>query len=206
MLHLVPVSINTFIIRNGAKQMVLYPQVEYLHRPQWQAKINHAIVEQTRHLMIEQYGNMPTTVDEMLGYFEIKNNQRQVLSLTQSNYTYHSHAANGMSYLKSLTFDMLKEQICTLKDLFIPNSDYIARISALIHEQIKRRNIPLINTFTVIKPDQDFYIADKTLVIYFQLFEITPHYFGFPIFPISVYDLSDIIDENGPLGRLAENN
>ncbi|WP_368073024.1 RsiV family protein [Virgibacillus salinus] len=56
------------------------------------------------------------------------------------------------------------------------------------------------------QPDQDFYIADKALVIYFQLYEITPYVFGFPMFPISVYAIKDIINEDGPLGRMAENN
>ncbi|HHY20883.1 MAG TPA: DUF3298 domain-containing protein [Bacilli bacterium] len=68
--------------------------------------------------------------------------------------------------------------------------------------QIKQRDIFLLNGFTVIRPDQDFYIADKALVIYFQLYEITPYAYGFPMFPISVYEIQDIIDENGPLGRM----
>ena len=34
------------------------------------------------------------------------------------------------------------------------------------------------------------------------LYELTPSVYGFPMFPISVYDIQDIIDENGPLGRL----
>ena len=49
-------------------------------------------------------------------------------------------------------------------------------------------------------------MADKALVIYFQLYDITPYVFGFPMFPISVYEIQDIIDENGPLGRMAVNN
>ncbi|MFB4475682.1 RsiV family protein, partial [Oceanobacillus caeni] len=60
-----------------------------------------------------------------------------------------------------------------------------------------------ITEFTKIEPNQYFYIADKTLVIYFQLYELAPYAFGFPMFPISVYDIQDIIDEEGPLGRMA---
>lgn len=206
MFHQLPVNISTLFIRGGAKQTVLYPQVNGLHHQQWQTEINHAIFEQTKKMMCDQNGIIPTTVEEMLGFYEIKNNQRQVLSLTLTNYTYYQQAAHGMTVIKSLTFDMLKEKICTLKDLFIPNSNYIERISALIHEQIKQRDIQLIDPFTVIKPDQDFYIADKTLMIYFQLYDITPYVFGFPMFPISVYDLEDIIDESGPLGRMSANN
>ena len=60
----------------------------------------------------------------------------------------------------------------------------------------------MINEFTTIRPEQDYYIADKALVIYFQLYELTPYAYGFPYFPISVYEIQDIIDENGPLGRM----
>lgn len=206
MFHMLPVSITTLFMKNGPKKTVLYPQVFGMSNQQWKMKMNHAILELTKKLINEQIGNMPTKVEEMLGLYEIKNNQRQVLSLSLTNYTYHFHAAHGMTYIESLTFDMQKERICTLKDLFKPDSDYIQRISALIHEQIKQRDIGLLTPFTMIKPDQDFYLADKTIVIYFQLYDITPYSFGFPMFPISLYDLQDIIEESGPLGRLATNN
>ncbi|OAH58405.1 hypothetical protein AWH48_18395 [Domibacillus aminovorans] len=168
--------------------------------------INRAIAYQTQQLINQQVGNMPTTVVQMIGSYEIKNNQRQVLSLSLSNYTYHDHAAHGMTYIKSLTFDLQKEKLYELKDLFKPGSDYVKRLSTLIRMQIKQRDIQLLGDFTEIQPNQDFYIADKALVIYFQLYEITPYVFGFPMFPISVFDLQDIIDENGPLGRMAVNN
>jgi hypothetical protein len=111
-----------------------------------------------------------------------------------------------MTYIKSLSVDLERKKICKLRDLFKPGSDYIKRLSNLISVQIKQRNIQLINDFNIILPNQDFYIADKALVIYFQLYEITPYYVGFPMFPISVYDLQDIIDENGLLGRMVVNN
>ena len=168
--------------------------------------MNHAIIEQVNNIISIQVGNMPTTVDQMLGLYEIKNNQRQVLSLSLSNYTYHQYAAHGMTYIKSLTFDLEKEKICNLEDLFTPGSDYVKVISRLVKEQIEQRDIQLLNEFTEIRQDQDFYIADKTLVIYFQLYEITPYVVGFPMFPISVFDLAEIIDVRGPLGRMAINN
>ncbi len=200
-----PVDIRTLKISSGPKINVYYPQVAHLKNVRLQRMINQAIVNQTQQLIDEQVGEMPTEVEEMVGSYEIKNNQRNVLSLSLSNYTYHHHAAHGMTFIKSLTFDLEKGKQCTLRDLFKPGSNYVQRLSALIHEQIKQRQIQTLGDFTTIRPDQDFYIADKTLVVYFQLYEITPYVFGFPMFPISVYDLQDIINEDGPLGRLAEN-
>ncbi|SHM77353.1 protein of unknown function [Gracilibacillus kekensis] len=201
-----PVDIETHKISDGSNKTVFYPQVTALHNQQLERLINHAIIDQTQQLINEQIGNMPTEVEEMIGLYEVKNNQRQVLSLSLSNYTYHYQAAHGMTFIKSLTFDLEKEKKCELSDLFKPGSAYVERLSHLVAQQIKQRDIPLLGEFTGIRPDQDFYMADKTLLIYFQLYELTPYYFGFPMFPISVYDLQDIIVENGPLGRLAVNN
>ncbi|MEH7387326.1 DUF3298 domain-containing protein [Bacillus sp. JJ1521] len=200
-----PVSIRTQAFRFGPQKRVYYPQVDQMRNQQLQHYMNQSIVLQAKGLMDFQVGDTPSTVKEMLGTYEIKNNQRQVLSLTQSNYTYHDRAAHGMTFIRSLTFDLKRGRRCDLKDLFKPGSDYIKRLSALIHEQIKERGIQLISEFTTISPNQEFYIADKTLVIYFQLYDLTPYVFGFPMFPISVYDIQDIIDEDGSLGRMATN-
>lgn len=202
---LLPVNIKTASISEGTNKRVIYPQVIGMQNHESEKLINRTIVNQTQELINKQVGNMPTTVEEMLGLYEIKNNQRNVLSLSLSNYTYHYHAAHGMTFIKSLTFDLEKAKSCELKDLFKPGSNYIQRISTLIKEQIVDRKIQLISDFTVVKPNQDYYIADKSLVIYFQLYEITPYVFGFPMFPISIYDIQNIIDEMGPLGRMAEN-
>lgn len=135
---------------------------------QLQRLINHTIVFETQKLINEQVGNMPTTVEEMLGSYEIKNNQRQVLSLSLSNYTYHYHAAHGMTYIKSLTFDLEKGKQCQLKDLFKPGVDYVKRLSDIINGQIKQRDFPLLNVFTTIKPNQDFYMPIKLLSFIFN--------------------------------------
>ncbi|PAE23550.1 hypothetical protein CHI10_17645 [Bacillus sp. 7894-2] len=192
-------------ISTGPTKVVYYPRVSGMPNKQLQQLINNTIIRENQQLINEQTGNMDTTVVDLYGYYEIKNNQRDVLSLSLNNYVYHYHAAHGMTVIKSLTFDLQNGKQAALKDLFKPGSDYVKRISDLIAVQIKERDIPLLVDFTAIRPDQDFYIADKALIVYFQLYEITSYAYGFPMFPISVYDLQDIIDENGPLGRMAVN-
>lgn len=202
-----PVSIATFAMSGGPKKTIFIPQAIQMMNKQLEVMINHTIIKEIEAMIAQQDGEMEDVlVEEVLGTYEIKNNQRNVLSLSLSNYTYHARAAHGMTIIKSLTFDLRKGEKCTLKDLFKPGSDYVKRLSALIQEQIKVRDIQLLNGFTAIRPDQDFYLADKSIVIYFQLYELTAYVYGLPMFPISIYDLQDIIDENGPLGRLAQNN
>lgn len=168
-----PVSIKTVRVSTSPKKTVYYPKVHNIENQALQRFVNGKIAQQTQQLIDQQVANMPSTVEEMLGEFEIKNNQRQVLSLSLSNYTYHQHAAHGMTYIKSLTFDLKQGKLCELKDLFKPGSNYVKRLTSIIAEQIEERNIQLLDEFTKIQPNQDFYIADKILVIYFQLYEIT---------------------------------
>ncbi|MEQ6376300.1 DUF3298 domain-containing protein [Bacillaceae bacterium S4-13-56] len=201
-----PVNMITMKSSYGPNKEIYYPKIISMQNEQLQNNINQSIIGETQKLINQQMGEMPSPLVEMLGTYEMKNNQRDVLSLLFSNYAYHYHAAHGMTYLKSLTFDLIKGTSCTLHDLFKPGSNYIEQISIQIQNQINQREIPTLTEFKTIKPNQEFYIADKTLVIYFQLYELTPYVFGFPMFPISVYDLQDIINENGPLGRMAANN
>lgn len=200
-----PVQTYTLCMVIGNNGIVYYPLVNLCENTMWQTEVNIAIGNLARELIAIQVGNMPTIVKEMIGLYEIKNNQRQVLSLSLSNYTYHYQAAHGMTYIKSLTFDLKQEKICSLADLFKPGSNYVEVISEMVKEQIEEREIPLLDGFSKIQPDQDFYIADKSLVVYFQLYEITPYVVGLPMFPISVFDLENIINEDGPLARIAVN-
>lgn|SRR5690606_6982382 len=201
-----PVTIQTMKVSDGPQKYVYYPQVTQLQNRQIEQHINRTIINHTQKLMDIQFGNMPSVIVEMVGSFEIKNNQRDILSLTLSNYAYPDRAAHGMTYLEALTFNVITGKQYQLKDLFKPGSNYIEIISRIIKEQIKKRDLPVINEFREIKPDQDFYIADKTVVIYFQLYDLVPYAYGFPMFPISIYDLQDIIDENGPLGKMLAGN
>lgn len=201
-----PVGIHTLRIGNFHEREVCYPHVYQVKNRQFERFMNRSIVKETQNLINIQAGDSPATVEWLNGSYEIKNNQREVLSLSLANNAYHFHAAHPMTYIKALTFDLKGEKKCILKDFFKPGSDYIGRISELIKLQIKERDIFLISDFTAIKPDQDFYVADKALVIFFQLYDITPYAFGFPMFPISVYALQDIIKEDGPLGRMSIHN
>jgi hypothetical protein len=186
---------------------IYYPQVVCLQNMNAQQSINQAIYQLVQSLIQQQYQQQAAdSFTEMIGTFEIKTNERNILSLSLSNYAYAYQHAHGLTLMKSLTFNILNGKQYNLKDLFKPGSNYVDVLSRNIQQQIKERDIPLLDGFTKISPDQDFYIADKSLVIYFQLYEITPYYVGLPMFPISVFEIQDIIDENGPLGLMAMNN
>lgn len=194
-----PVYISTMKLTMPRLE-VYYPVVSGLNNINVQKKINSNILNLVYQMIKDQgyYENPQTTIT---GYYEIKTNERGILSIVLTNYAF-SGGAHGLTIMKSLTFDVETGKLYSLKDLFKDGSNYVDVLSEIIEEQIEERDIPLIIEFDKIKPDQDFYIADKALVIYFQLYELAPYVYGFPQFPISVYEIQDIIKEDGPLGEM----
>lgn len=200
--NLLPATVLTRTIQRP-NTTIYYPQLAGLANQQAEKEINRAILQTVQGLIHEQQRVQIPGNTQMQGSYEIKTNERGIFSVTMSNYAYTPQMAHGMTFLGSVTANILTGKLYTLRELFKPGSDYVNVLSANIKRQIQERQIPTLNGFTTIRPDQDFYLADKSLVIYFQLYEITPYYVGFPMFPISVYELEPLIDENGPLGILS---
>lgn len=162
-----------------------------------QQAINNTILNLVNTMVRDQgYYKDPRT--EITGWYEIKTNERGVLSLSLINEAY-AGGIHGLRIIKSLTMDMNTGRVYILKDLFKPGSDYIKRLSSLVAKQISDRGIYLLGPYKGVRPDQDYYIADKSIVIYYQLYQLTSYAFGIPHFPISIYDVKDIIDDKGPL-------
>lgn len=198
-----PVGIETRVI--STPQTTIYvPQVTGLSNQQVEQQINSTIASQVYALMEGQRNYQASPLAEMTGHYEIKSNERGILSLTLSNYAYFQQMAHGNTLLASLTFDVLTGRMYQLADLFKPGSNYVQVISPIIAAQIRERNLPLLNPpFQSIAPNQPFYLADKALVVYFALYEITPYYVGFPMFPISVYDLQSLTTDQSPISMMA---
>jgi hypothetical protein len=197
-----PVTIHTRMMTSQGVT-IYYPHVTWLANRSVQEQINQVISNLVRSLQQEQMKYQTGTNMEMTGHYEIKTNERGILSLTLSNYAYSSPMAHGFTIVKSLTFDINTAKVYALHDLFKPSSNYVGILSKLVSQQITQREIPLLDGFQAIQPNQDYYLADKSLVLYFQLYEITPYYVGFPMFPISVYDVQSISTEQGPINTLS---
>ncbi|UCZ55147.1 DUF3298 and DUF4163 domain-containing protein [Bacillus shivajii] len=181
---------------------ILYPQKKYSHYPMIQEKINRKIYQEVVNLYHTQQPYQIGTQLEMIGRYEIKTNERGILSLILSNYAYSRPMAHGMTFATPLTFNLKTGENVKLSALFKDDTNYTEVISKLIKRQIKERDIPLIEEFDRINPDQTFYLADKSIVIFFSLYEYTPYYVGFPMFPISLYQLETLAPEDGIISRL----
>ena len=101
-----------------------------------------------------------------------------------------------------ISSDLTSGGIFTLKDLFNENSNYKVVIEDEIKKQIiqlnKEQNLPKNSTqlyaFNEIKDNQKFYIADDTIVIFFDLYDIAPYVAGIPEFPINKEIISNLLN------------
>lgn len=195
-----PVCINTLIYLTPTVNF-LYPSVYRLKNYIVQNRINCSIQSLMYRIILDLPHLDLTTY--ITGSYEIKTNERNILSLSLTGMGEFG-GAHPKTTIKSLTMDIKTGKVYQLKDLFKPNSNYIEIISEIIAQQIEERNIPLLNDFDKTRPDQDYYIADKSIVVYFQQYEIAPYSEGFPYFVIPIYDLQSIICKDGPLEKMIE--
>ncbi|MET3576001.1 DUF3298 and DUF4163 domain-containing protein [Bhargavaea ullalensis] len=196
-----PVNIVTHPIRLARPKVnIIYPQVTGLANPAAQTKINQAIISTLSGLMHELgYGNQ--NLVEMAGYFEVKTNERGLLSLILSVYSF-TGGAHGLTLAKGLTFDIHTGRQYRLSELFKPGSNYKQLISGQIERLIKEWNMDLLEPFAGISDDQDFYLADHSLTVFFQLYELTAYVYGFPYFPIPLKSLESVISDDSPVEKL----
>lgn len=192
--------INDYKILNACTD-VSYPQVEGLKNKSIQSEINQLLKQQALALIPKEGCDVYQTIK---GIYKITLNQKGILSVKFDVYTFRWHAANGLNVQKSVTVNLETGNVYQVYNLFKPNSGYRIMLTKLIQKQIKERNLPLIKDFKVIPDNQDFYLTNNALVIYFQEIEYTPHYIGIPEFPIPFRQIESLINEQGPIIRFVK--
>lgn len=180
---------------------VKYPEVINLNNPNVQQQLNKLIKELVDRLMVQQ-GHGKEELADMLGSYLVSVNEKGILSIKFENYSYFSHAAHGLTVMRSLTADLATGQTYEISDLFKRNSSYRIAISDWIKEEINKRKLPMIAEFERINDEQSYYLTPNALVIYWQAYEYTPYVAGLPEFPIPSKYLANLIDPEGSLGRL----
>lgn len=176
-----------------------YPQIGGLINKTVQNNINEIIKKQVTGLIPQEGCSIYEVIS---GSSKITLNNKGILSTTTTVYTFKKQAANGLTVQKSVTVDLETGRVYQLQDLFDENSNYKNVISNMIRQQIKERNLPLIKEFKGITGNEDFYLTQNGLVIYFQEIEYTPHYVGIPEFVIPYSQIKDMLNKEGPIARL----
>lgn len=115
--------------------------------------------------------------------YKVKYNQKGLISIVFYDYLY-SGGAHGLTVQSSYTFDLNTGEKYEIKDFFKGNSDYVTLISSEVKKQIKEREMIALVPFDSIKADQDFYLSNNAVVVYFQAYEYFPYSDGIPEFAV----------------------
>ncbi|MDD3223552.1 MAG: DUF3298 domain-containing protein [Clostridium sp.] len=181
---------------------ILYPFIPNPDNKENLTKINNGIINEVSELFRSQVLK-PEVIDfnEILGTYEVKLNQNGILSILFSMYTYINKAAHGFTAYVSITVNVETGQIYNFSDLFNGKVCYIIILNELANQYIKDKNISLINEYNGISENQQYYLTPNSLVLYYQVYEYTPYYYG--LFKIEIpYDkLKNIQMPGGPISK-----
>lgn len=127
---------------------------------------------------------------------DIKYDKNNFISAVEEQYTY-TGGAHGMTMRKSRNIDTSLPAEVTLGDLFAEEG-YKETLMRMMREL--RESKPDVYgelwAEPVIKPEQDFYITDTDLVIYYQPYELSYYARGFVEFPLRLSELRGYLKED----------
>lgn len=157
--------------------------------------LNHNIEKDAQafidQLIAEKYGHHGLDIS----YDLIENSTRFMtvrLNILQTS-------ASGYNQVRYYHMDKRNNRVFELKDMFKKDVDYVAFLSKYVEtymevEEAKKGESIFINDFKTIKKDQSFYLLNqKTLVLVFDEYEITPGYYGIYEVSIPLKDIEKIL-------------
>ncbi|MGE5653478.1 MAG: DUF3298 domain-containing protein, partial [Bacillota bacterium] len=153
---------------------------------------------------------LAVTSNETLTYgyrqeFKVSLFKKNLLNLEVFGYQFPKGAAHGMPIRNHYHLDLTTGKFYDLTDLFLPQSDYVQRLSAMVRDQIKQDAWPLISQslelYKGVAAKQPFSLTADAIELYFTPYEIAPYAAGFPTFAIPYDSIGDMIDTNGALWR-----
>lgn len=191
-----PIVINTkkeVSETDTLKLTLQYPELKGLDNAKVQDKLNALFARLAKEARDRGYEIEKDILQEQIAngikaevYFnyQVKYNQKGLLSIVFLDYQY-SGGAHGITVQSSYTFDLKTGTEYEIKDFFKDGSDYISMINSEVKKQMEERGMTVLLTpFNSIKADQDFYLSNNAIVVYFQAYEYLPYVYGIPEFAV----------------------
>lgn len=205
---------------------ITYPVISGLTDAKFQEELNYFIEKQVTkakddiEVQAQEYVKMAAEEGweirphQLFVEYDVKANNDDFLSFTMTYYTY-TGGANGMTIINDFNIDKKANSTFHLKDLFKEGIDYKEVINKEVAKQIELRTKDEDKYFFEgkmgfqgIKDEQNFYLTDDKVVIFFEKYEIAPGAMGIPEFEISLDSLKDIlkVKEDFPVIELGFDN
>lgn len=180
---------------------VKIPQIEGLDNKISEKVINRKILDFTnlwikdvKEIADEYYGE-PKNISPIFPYQLISNyiikRENKILSFYIDYYQF-SGGAHGATTKMPYNIDIITGKELLLKDLFIDGYDYEKVINKEIKKQIDKNSEFYFtgkDGFNGIKENQQYFIDEENVIVYFGEYEIAPYVTGIPEFkiPISIF-------------------
>ncbi len=179
---------------------ILFPQVRGVES-ETELIINQLIEEQIKGItMMQEWYDEETLFMEVS--YEVKLNEKGLISLFFRNFAQIEHAAHPMTIVRSLTVDLNTGEEYELFDYFKNMSGHALKITNFILREVERKEITLIIDLKLIPDNHPYYLCKDGIVIYFQEGEIAPRSYGILEFTIPYTFLQSLFEIECPLERL----
>ena len=209
-----PITITTMNVFSDTDDLTItlqYPQINELSDSTVQDGINTVLREtamnaeneglQNAYELVkvkeDGYTGSPNMCETYFDY-SVKYNQNGLLSLILMDYQY-AGGAHGNTIQTAYTFDLQTGKVLALSDLMKNDSGYVSYINSAVRqgidERVKAGNLYEFEDgkFQSIKDDQNYYLSNSGVVIYFQQYEYFPYVSGIQEFQIGFSDLKELL-------------
>lgn len=125
--------------------------------------------------------------------YEVGYNTENFLSFYVDYYQF-TGGAHGMTFRNSYNYNVINGKKVDLADIFDPDFDWLKYVTDFITKEIEANKQDYFDDpLPTMKYDQEYYVTEENLVIYYQLYEIAPYATGFPEFEIPLEELGNNI-------------
>jgi hypothetical protein len=159
------------------------------------------VLRKTAYSAVPDY-SPETAVIEAWSDYKTTLNQNGILSIRFENYFYPEMAAHGVTGVSTVTLELDSGYIYDFYQLFRRGANYQAVIDGIIRNQIVTQQITLLKPLAAAGPNENYYLTSDSLVIYYPPYVYTAGAYGVLEFPISYQQIMEIIDPQGPIGRI----
>jgi hypothetical protein len=183
---------------------ITYPKVSGLKHKSAESGINRYIKKEV-HRLIKHEGYGIDENKKFTGDYTVKLNRRGTISIIFELFSFVKGSDRGTTIRRTFNLSLKDARVYYIHDLFsrkVKKIKYISRLNDLIKNQIEYKGINLSEEFNSIDSEQQYYLTENSLVIYFDPCALSAGDYGFPEFEIPFFEIEDIINTKGPIGRL----
>lgn len=150
---------------------IIYPKIIGLKDKKVESKVNSALKNKALSFIDTSNSNTAYSAD-----YTVKYNKYNILSIVFSQDIYHQGAAHNYYQYNSITLNLTTGDTYKLKDIYVNDNNYKRIIEENIDEQSRERvaqgKLYLFSDESIEVNDEQFYINDQYVVVYYNPYEI----------------------------------